>query len=481
MAGRLEGVGNHRRQHLANGVFVVAHLIIFAVFMNILTTSHAQTGFLSIDCGSTQAKYTDNLGLEWVTDNGQYINTGISVKQSFVNVTSVNSSTGGTNQALQSFRHFPQHQSKYCYELPTAPIVSYLIRATFYMNVDELAQRPPFQFVAYINATEWFTIISGGGDGQSDLFITQEAIFYSPGQIMYFCLHPVGGLPFISSLELRELTPTMYSYTGSRLQFLDLLLRYNPGAGPLDVVRFPEDSYDRIWQVPNGRDCSAKNSSCVSSPLTPNTTTTAANNNVPPSVMQDAWLLPNDSIESFDFYLYFTPQVSVPVLVDALVAVYVKDLNLSDSRPYVINSALTTGDQSALGLDTTSGGAINVSHQATMQAIPNLLLSDSIIDITFSLPPDSNHSGGLPLNAFEAYAQYRFNFSSTNPGDADGIKNLTDSFSLTNWQGDPCTPVPHDWLSCQVEICALDSQSSPSFQCATQGAFLFSGYVVTTL
>ncbi|CAM6093591.1 unnamed protein product [Calypogeia fissa] len=38
-------------------------LIVFTIFMDVLPMSHGQKGFLSIDCGSTGANYTDSLGL----------------------------------------------------------------------------------------------------------------------------------------------------------------------------------------------------------------------------------------------------------------------------------------------------------------------------------------------------------------------------------------------------------------------------------
>ncbi|CAM6093582.1 unnamed protein product [Calypogeia fissa] len=213
---------------LANGAHLEFVLIFFAIGMNVLTTSYPQKGFLSIDCGSNRTTYKDNLGLTWITDNGNYMKTGISVEQSYVNFTLLNASAGAGNQALQSYRYFPERLNKYCYELETVPNASFLIRASFYLNEFELQKRLPFQFVTYINATEWFTLTVGEGS-QSDMFVAQEAIFYAPRALMYFCMVPVIGVPFISSLELRQLEPTMYAYSGSRLQFLSLLFRYNMG------------------------------------------------------------------------------------------------------------------------------------------------------------------------------------------------------------------------------------------------------------
>ncbi|CAM6093572.1 unnamed protein product [Calypogeia fissa] len=176
-------------QSLANGAHLEFVLIFFAICMNVLTTSYAQNGFLSFDCGSNRANYTDNLGLTWITDNGNYMTTGISVEQSYVNFTLLNASAGAGNQALQSYRYFPERLNEYCYELETVSgtvfDAPFLIRASFYLNEFELQKILPFQFVTYIDATEWFTVTVGEGS-QSDMFVAQEAIFYAPGPLTYF-------------------------------------------------------------------------------------------------------------------------------------------------------------------------------------------------------------------------------------------------------------------------------------------------------
>ncbi|CAM6093637.1 unnamed protein product [Calypogeia fissa] len=312
IAGWLEGVRIRRSLLLPSGVMEVS-LIFFTICMNMLASSYAQSGFLSIDCGSTQTNYTDSFGLKWVTDSGKYMTTGTSFQQSSVNWTFLNSTAGAGMQAWQSFRYFPDRRSKYCYELQTEPNSSYLVRASLYMSEEELTKRAPFQFFTYLNGTQWFTLSSPGTQPTNpdinDLFVTQEAIFSTPGQVMYFCLQPVVGVPFISSLELRQLAPTMYSYSGNQLQYLSLLFRYNlgPQSTTPELVRFPADVYDRVWKT-----------------------------------------------------------------------------------------------------------------------IPTLS---------------------------EAYAQYNFNFSQTIAIYDDIIRALKRNLSLTDWQGDPCVPVPYDGLTCSCYLC----------------------------
>ncbi|CAM6096065.1 unnamed protein product [Calypogeia fissa] len=447
---------------LRSGILEVS-MFFFAIYMNILTSTSAQPGFLSVDCGSTRAQYNDSLGLEWVTDNRTYMTTGLSYEQSYVNYTFLISSAGAGMEALQSFRYFPDLRSKYCYELETEPNSSYLIRASFYMNVYELSMRAPFQFVAHLNGTQWFTLISNGTEG-NDLFVTQEAIFNSPAQVMYFCLQPVVGVPFISSLELRRLASTMYSYSGSNLQYLSLLYRYNMGnaSSTPQVVRFPDDSYDRIWERLHWQDDLCRNNfiSCPSNSMPPDTTMRVDANYVPPKVMKDAFVISSDSIVfwSGSFYSFYTPQVYLPPLELVYLVVYAENLNSSGIQdPYSYNIQLDR--TSALG---PTYGIVNVSNQASMLVISNHIIAHASY-IDFFIYVETENS---PLNAVEAYAQRSFNFSQTDWQDESFIKVLKKNLSLTDWHGDPCTPVPYDWLTCFCTSCqddypgSLDQQST---------------------
>ncbi|CAM6126826.1 unnamed protein product [Calypogeia fissa] len=468
IAGWLEGVRIRRSLLLPSGVMEVS-LIFFTICMSMLASSYAQSGFLSIDCGSTQTNYTDSFGLKWVTDSGTYMTTGTSFQQSSVNWTFLNSTAGAGMQALQSFRYFPDRRSKYCYNLKTDSSFSYLIRASFYMNEEELNKRAPFQFFTYLNGTQWFTLTSSGtqqtNPGINDLFVTQEAIFSTPGQVMYFCLQPVVGVPFISSLELRQLAPIMYSYSGNQLQYLSLLFRYNlgPQSTTPEVVRFPADAYDRVWKTfPTPYD------DYQSDPTPPDNITRAEVNYVPPKVMQDASILiPGESI-TVPFYNVFTSQASLPPVELAYVVAYTESINSSEIEPYSANLLIAT-----IGSNIQTSGLVNVSAQASMLVTPNYpIMAPRMSSISFaclSVYSNCEDTLVLPLNAAEAYAQYNFNFSQTFPSDDDSIRALKRNLSLTDWQGDPCVPVPYDWLTCQCYLCEEGKGT------------LFSEYVVDSL
>jgi hypothetical protein len=183
-----------------------------------------QDGFLSIDCGHHGANYTDNNKLNW-TGDGAYIQTGRSSGQLFTK------SEVGDNQNLRSYRFFPEKRNKHCFELPTPHPEknSYLFRASFYMDEVVLKDTRPFEFIVSVEGTNWFTVRSGN-ESQTSLLIVQEGIFYPPGEVSFFCLTPIIGKPFISSLEMRTLdSQNNYIYATWSTQYISLISRYSFG------------------------------------------------------------------------------------------------------------------------------------------------------------------------------------------------------------------------------------------------------------
>ncbi|CAM6090854.1 unnamed protein product [Calypogeia fissa] len=350
----------------------------------------------------------------------------------------------GGSQALLSYRSFSEGRDKYCYEVPTTSVTTYLIRASFYMNAYELRDKQPFQFIVSVNATNWFTISSGDVENEYDLLIVQEGLFYSPTQVMYICLQPVVGVPFISSLELRQLVIPMYPDISTGRQYLPLLFRYNLGAVlPTPSVRFPDDLFDRIWQTLDAEYDTLPSISRLRAPDNISGIRTDVNF-VPPKVMQDAWLFPSPN-DTVTFPLYpldttysYKDQVTLNTAKEYVYAVvYAEDLNTSASAiPFFMNIAL----------DSYPSGAVNFSHQASMQVIPYFILSSDSISFSVSAPPGARTAPSI--NAVELYAQFNFNFSTTTITDVVGITALKTIFALADWQGDPCSPKPHNWLAC---------------------------------
>ncbi|CAM6104463.1 unnamed protein product [Calypogeia fissa] len=462
MAKRRDRVGicSRNRLYLCKAFLEVA-MIFFGVCF-VVPVSYAQSdGFLSIDCGNTKLNYTDINQVQWVADDGSYITTGSSTEQIFDNA-----SVGG-NQALRSFRYFPERRSKYCYEFLLNNDLSYLIRVSFYMNGSILIASRPFEFVVSIDGNDWFTLSSGDDSSQSSLLVVQEGIFYPASEVTSLCLRPVVGQPFISSLESRQLqTPILYSYDGSTSQYLTLTLRYNAGASPTAPdVRYPDDPLDRIWKSPDAS--LAESLQAMSSPEAPDNTTSFDSYYVPPKVMRDGWLFPADQTAEFSFQFYsYGPQVYMNPGQYVFPLVYSEDLNRTASI-YDYNIAFQID-----GSDFGSFSSYNkFSQTASMLQLP--FIDAGSLHVVTPGPSFANMSvflsanwttgisdGRVPtINAIEIYIQHNFNFSITNPDDAQIIGGLKTIFSLTDWQGDPCVPVPHDWLSCSL----LESTWNPTY------------------
>ncbi|CAM6127671.1 unnamed protein product [Calypogeia fissa] len=449
MAGWGDAVEIGGRSYLYRRVLEVAVLIYIATCTSV-PTSYAQNGFLSLDCGGTQANYNDSHSLQWVSDDG-YISTGNSSKQS---------DYPSDLPALGSFRYFPGDRSKYCYALPT-PNLTYLVRASFYMDRSELTARTPFEFIFSVDATDWFTVTSGDGTSQS-LLVVQEGIFTPPNGVTKFCLRPVSGVPFISSLELRlmdqtfDYYTTMYAYTGSGSQYLALGIRYNCGAKNISDVRYPQDPFDRIWKTPDAS-FDAKFASIHSTKPTPNTT--IDENFVPREVMQDAWLIPDDgSFATLSISPIFTtgPQAYVTLSEYAFALLYFEDLNKTASGINQVDIHLE-------GSDYYLDYYWNTTSQPTLFENTYTFLTRNGFNILLQWDNASTSPVGdlASVNAVEVYGQLTYNFSITNTDDADFISALQTGFSLTDWQGGPCVPVPYNELSCQLSGATYGLSQSP--------------------
>ncbi|CAM6104704.1 unnamed protein product [Calypogeia fissa] len=200
-------------------------------------------GFLSIDCGATIAYDDPDAKLYWET-NAKYISTGVSGQVPV----SVNS-TWENYEALQTFRYFPHLRSKHCYELPTTGNTSYFDRAMFvHGTASELTL--PISFNAAVNGTELFSV-NYNADSTTEQLTTPldwEGILFSPGTLTHFCLVSQTGVPFISSLEIREFDSTgiMYSFQGSTAR--DGAPKAM--APKLVPLLYPDDRFYRLWKTP---------------------------------------------------------------------------------------------------------------------------------------------------------------------------------------------------------------------------------------
>lgn len=183
------------------------------------------TVFVSIDCGSSQSS-TDENNIRWVGD-GDYIQHGESHDVYL-----------GSNP-LSTLRAFP-NRKKSCYSIRVGKGEKILTRASFYYgNYDKKFSPPVFDL--QFDGNYWATVNSS-----SYYYVDYEAIYITKGNFTSICVAQTkpNQIPFISSLEVRSLDPTMYSHVDPNHA---LILQWRYAFGGNQTIRYPDDVFDRIW------------------------------------------------------------------------------------------------------------------------------------------------------------------------------------------------------------------------------------------
>lgn len=177
------------------------------------------TGFLSLDCGAL-APYIDDKGIAWTPDD-PYISGG-----------STHTLAANVNGDLKSLRYFPDStRMRYCYSIPTIKGQTYLLRTSFYHgNYDP---RPNVMFEVGVDIYE----VRGRWEfNATTLYLWGETYFQAFKDNIQLCLYRLSPSdnPFISSIELRPMDPSMYAIVKSG-SCLGLQGRLN--LGTLDFLR----------------------------------------------------------------------------------------------------------------------------------------------------------------------------------------------------------------------------------------------------
>ncbi|KAH9665551.1 LRR receptor-like serine/threonine-protein kinase IOS1 [Citrus sinensis] len=405
--------------------FIFAFLCVVA--LTAVVHAQSQSGFISIDCGIPEnASYSDKItGINYVSD-ATYVDTGVSHSIS----------SGYNNEAVErqflNLRSFPEG-IRNCYTLrPANGDVKFLIRASFmYGNYDGQDMPPSFDLM--LGADVWDSVQLQDSDG----IITKEIIHMPNKGYIHVCLvHTYSGTPFISALELRPITNSIYAtQSGS----LSRYFRWDVGSTTNETFRYPDDVYDRIW---------SPNSFYYWAPISTSSnvdSTGTINFNLPSTVMQTA-AIPANGVTSLEFHW-------VPVNRTFKYYVYMhfsevgSDLAKNQTREMYIyfNGEKWHGPLSPSHLETVT--------VYTTSAMTNYSRYDIEIRATdkSSLPPI--------LNALEVYQVKEFPQLLTHQQDVDAITNIKSKYEVKrDWQGDPCTPKVHLW---QGLNCSYDDNQPP--------------------
>ncbi|CAM6080159.1 unnamed protein product [Sphagnum tenellum] len=392
-------------------------------------------GFISIDCGSNST-YTDSNSITWVPDTG-YIFTGRNFNPMQL--------PGLPPSSLLSLRYFPEDRTKHCYNLPANRSQTYMVRVTFvYFDFLGTGASPPtfnLEIQAQLPGTVSFT---------SSIVSYFESYFVTTSDSIFVCLARInstsgttptstmtGGIPFITSLELRALdTASMYSAIVKQGLSMYNIWRRNVGATSDQEIRYPDDIYDRQWFSSRQESNAISTAISTTQPIN----VSSSSNKVPAKVMQTAETyargqtltlnMTHVGLESSnrDYYLAFYFAEIDPQAV-----------NQSRIFDLYVNEQLEFANISVLQL---SGGLM----YSTLEIIVTNVTLNNTAKLV-QLIPHADSALGPILNAYELF-DWTSMSSLTFPSDAFAIESFKETLNLTSWTGDPCVYTSYNWITC---------------------------------
>ncbi|KAH7677974.1 Non-specific serine/threonine protein kinase protein [Dioscorea alata] len=377
--------------------------------------SQSEYGFLNVDCGE-EGGYIDDKNITWSADYGY-------AKQGYKQTIDKSSKE---NYPMNTLRVFP-YMNKNCYILPAFIQQKYLLRAGFfYGNYDGLS-RPPI-FDLQFDANSWTTVFTS-----NDQPVFYEAVIIAKWHNINVCLQRTrrDDVPFISSLQIMQLLPGMYTNMKNDHA---LFKEYRLNFGSDQIVRFfsyPDDKYGRIWEAApknNYKDLTADFQTLLST----------VNDDPPNAAMRTAIQSksPSDPILlSFNLKEFARP------LYIALYFTEVSKLKPRQNRTFDI---YISGQDFNLKLSPV--------YQKCNEVHGYVVPTPGMSKIILSLVASENSNMPPILNAMELFSVSETVSNGTAPQDVFGLGLITQfSSRLSQWNGDPCLPVPFDWIACNQD------------------------------
>ncbi|XP_026415800.1 probable LRR receptor-like serine/threonine-protein kinase At1g51810 [Papaver somniferum] len=401
--------------------------------------------FISIDCGSSSLKpYTDDNSIEWVGDD-QYIQTG-----EVRNIIEKDQMYGSDPHVMDTLREFPTRK-KNCYSIDInkgksedhTKVERVLVRASFfYGNYDNKSSPPTFNL--QFNGNNWTQVIT-------DTCLTYVEVVYSlhHGNTVTVCLAQThrDNVPFISAIEVRSLDSDMYSYVDSNYP-LFFMSRTAYGTSTNNTIRYPEDSYDRIWQSVG--------------PLSNSSGLLRVRNSSPsikvdiadkiPETLFMAAIMPVKASKRNLWFSGWVPDPKVPMHFNAYFSEVIK---LDSTQKRSFNIYLDTYGVNGSNPSFNDYGIVNPPYGHALQVHLNNVSVESYVEFYEVYMQATNDSTLGPLiNALEGYTIGDKLVQGTNSKDVNSLALLQKNFiQLQDWQGDPCLPYPFtwDWVDCDSD------------------------------
>ncbi|CAN6462033.1 unnamed protein product [Victoria cruziana] len=330
---------------------------------------------------------------------------------------------------LWHLRSFP-YGKRNCYTVgPVTPWTKYLLRASFmYGNYDGLNSFPQFDFYLGVNYVSTVT-------GSNSKWSWVELMFVPTNETVSVCLlKTTSGIPFISSIELRPMNLTGYAILNGTTVMVTQQ-RDNFGSLNGEMVRYPDDTFDRLWLSPAG------GTDLVSINTTLQVSSVKNEFSPPSAVMQTALINSNSSGP-----IVWDPS-NIPTNTYFYMCLHIAELQrlqANQTREFTITlnylnwyraqqpeylTAVTTFSKSSY-LPLLGAGTNRVELKPTVRS---------------TLSPI--------LNAIEFYIVKTLSSSLTDSQDVNALTSIK-SMLKNNWTGDPCLPQGYAWDNL---VCSNDS------------------------
>ncbi|KAL6209756.1 hypothetical protein ACLB2K_020695 [Fragaria x ananassa] len=373
-------------------------------------------GYL-LNCGAGASSNNDVIvgNLKYVTDEG-YISVG---KTS-------NIKNNDLVPILTTLRYFPDKSArKYCYEIPVIKGGKYLVRTTYYYGGFDDGKEPPI-FDQIVEGTKW-SVVNTTEDYANGLSSYYETVVLAKGKTLSVCLArnnmtETDSSPFISALELEYLDDSVYNSTDFNKYALSTVARGNFGiTDDGDVVGFPDDKFNRLWQ-----------------PFKDNNPVSTNKANVTPS---DFWNVPPAKLFETSVTTSRGKELQIqwpPVLLPSAayyIALYFQDNRNPSPFSWRVFNASVNGMPFSSNVNVTTKGL-------TVYAAKWPLSGNTEIVLT----PGAGMPVGPVISAAEIMQIFPLGLETLNR-DVTAMHEVKRSFDNPppDWSGDPCLPEGNGW------------------------------------
>ncbi|XP_022729885.1 probable LRR receptor-like serine/threonine-protein kinase At1g05700 [Durio zibethinus] len=386
---------------------MATYLLFLIIAASAFSTYNAD---VSIDCGASEI-YSDDHFIGWVGD-ADFIKHGEAV---------VVQSNKSVYKPMATLRVFTDRK-KNCYSIDAFKGSQVLVRASFfYGNYDGKSSPPSFDL--QFDGNNWTTV-----ETSSDVVVSYEAIYVTKGDTISVCVAQTSPnmFPFISAIEVRTLDMKMYGHFDSNHA---LMLRRRVAYGAKEIVRYNDDSYDRIWlPAINGGDFTVLTSAALLIEV-------SLDDRPPQAVFQNAFATNSTAIS-------ITLGTNLPITE---VPIY---MNMYFSEVSILDSTQKRSFELYIDGKPSSNPFIPSYGEAGEIFLTNITASSNT---TFSLVASSDSTLPPLINALEVFTISDELTDGTNSDDVQGLASLLYEFNvLGDWGGDPCLPSPYswDWINC---------------------------------